>query len=317
MPYKPYNISCRIEDYFLGKCKQNLTTYQEKKKLIKDIEDGIINSDIYDLVLSAIQDKKAFIIKEEKEIYQLYSLSNKNKEPNLTYIDFEECGKKLKEINKLSSQDDILIFKIDYYSPDFKIPIIEYALFGNFGTTRLNLYTCNNMKINYFIPKEIINYQDYLYNPENNYYSNKCLSSATNSMIDLTVEDRRDTFNKNNMSLCESMCKFKGYKYNKVICECQIKIKFNSFFNIKANKYNLIYRFKQTEVKNMNFWVLKCYFNLFTKDVITKNICSFIILSIILFIIVETFIFYIKEHDMMKNKLNYLIFKKKGQLFFG
>ena len=271
----------------------------------------IINSELYDLVLSAIQEKEkeTYIIKEEKEIYQIYSLNYKKREPNLTYIDFGECGLKLKEINKLSSLDDILIFKIEYYSPDFKIPIIEYTLFGKFGTRKLNLLTCSDIKIMYYIPKEINNYKDYIYNPENNYYSDKCVSSATSNMTDLIVNDKKDIFNENNMSLCESICKFKGYEYNYIICECEIKIKFNSFYNVNADKYHLIYRFEQTELNILNFWVLNCYFNILTKDVITKNLCSFIILIIIFIIIFQTFIFHIKEHDMMKNKLSHLIVK--------
>ena len=68
----------------------------------------------------------------------IYSLKNAKRFNNLTYIDFGECGVKLRENNRLTEDDDILVFKIEYTSPDFKIPIIEYALFGVFGTKRLN-----------------------------------------------------------------------------------------------------------------------------------------------------------------------------------
>ena len=137
----------------------------------------------------------------------------------------------------------IVIFKIEYKYPGFKIPIIEYNLFGYYGTKKLNLYLCNNLKIRYYIPKVINNYEDYLYNPKNDYYNNECSSATYQKNIDLIINDRREEFNKNNMSLCESFCTYKEYTNNQIICECDVKHKFNSFLNINVSKYDLIHRF--------------------------------------------------------------------------
>ena len=116
-----------------------------------------------------------------------------------------------------------------------------------------------------------------------------------------------DLFNKNNMSLCESICNYKGYVNEHIICECRVKIKFNSFLNVNVSKYDLIYRFEQSESKKFNFWVLKCYYNLFTKEVIMNNICSEIILGIIFINFIAIVIFCVKEHDMLNKKIFILI----------
>ena len=297
---------CDIKNYFLHNCRMNLQTHKEKIRFIENTVNGIIHSDLYTLVLMAIEGNQNLVIKEETETYQIYALSNKkNRDQNLTYIDFGDCIKLLRESNKIVEKDDILIFKIEYTHPDFKIPIIEYALFGVYGTKRLNLLTCNDIKMKYYIPKEIKNYKDYRYNPNNNYYKDKCYPSFSDNMLDLTVRDRIEIFNDKNMSLCESICTYKGYEYEykSIICECSIKQKFNSFLNVNASKYNLIYRFENAELNVLNFWVLKCLFNTFTKDVIIKNICSMIILVIIFAVFVSIIIFCIKEHGIIEKKI--------------
>ena len=159
------------------------------------------------------------------------------------------------------------------------------------------------MKINYYIPKAINNFEDFKYNPENKYYNDECKPAVSENLTDLTLKERMDLFNDNNMSLCESMCTFKGYEYNNIICECGIKVKFNSFLNVNVSKYNLIYRFDETRLSNINLWVVKCFLNLFSNDVIKKNLCSSIILGTLFVSFIGVIIFFIKEHDMLNNKI--------------
>ena len=120
--------------------------------------------------------------------------------------------------------DEIVVFKIEYHSPEFMIPIVEYNLFGYFGTQKLSLSPCNDMKFRYYIPKKINGYRDYIYDPNSFFYNDQCYRFTTDNKTDITIRDRRIEFNKNNMSLCESMCSFKGYAYNNIECECQLKI---------------------------------------------------------------------------------------------
>jgi dsRNA-specific ribonuclease len=76
----------------------------------------------------------------------------------------------------------------------------------------------------------------------------------------------------------------KEYENNQILCECDVKHKFNSFLNENVDKYDLIYRFKLNESYTFNFWVLKCYYNLFNKDIFLKNFCADVIFGAIFFI---------------------------------
>ena len=295
------NDTCSIKKYFLNVCKINLQTPREKRKFIENTTNGITNNELSDLVLLAIEQKYNFTIKEENEIYQIYPLSSRFRDPNLTYINLDECGKLLREFNGLSDEDDIIVFKIEYKSPDFKIPIIEYNLFGYNGKRKLSLHTCNDLKIKYYIPKIINDYEDYKYNPANNYYYDRCLSSV------LTIQDRKDFFNQNNMSLCESLCTYKGYENNHIICECKVKTKFNSFLNVNVSKYDLIYRFESSKLNTFNFWIFKCYSQFYRKEILINNLCSEIILGIIIVTFIGALFFCIKEHDMVNKKIFILI----------
>ena len=109
------------------------------------------------------------------------------------------------------------------------------------------------------------------------------------------------------MSLCESICTYKGYVNNHIICECDIKVKFNSFLNVNVSKYDLIYRFESSKSNRFNFWVFKCYDKIFNKNLIFTNLCSDIILGILIITFISIVIFCIKEHDILNKNIFLLI----------
>ena len=78
-----------------------------------------------------------------------------------------------------------------------------------------------------------------------------------------------------------------------------------SFAKMNINKTELYENF--ISIKNIaNINILVCYKRLFTKDGIIYNIGSFIILAIIIFHIISIFIFYLKQYDTLKDKINYI-----------
>ena len=208
---------------------------------------------------------------------------------------------------KLNEDEDIVIFKIEYKAPDIKIPIVEYSLFGRDGSMKLNLNICSKLKILYYIPTQINDYIDYKYNPNNYYYFDKCHPIVSEDNTDLTVFDRRYEFNLNNMSLCESNCKFIAYVHGEIICECQIKVKFNSFLN-NLDPYNLIFRFEDMGVSHFNIWLLDCLSLLSHKENLKVNLGSYIILGIIFIIIIGAIVFYCKGYENLLNQINNLAF---------
>ena len=295
--------NCSIRDYFRNKCNISLSNAKLKQQFIEKVATSLIKGELYDLTIVAIDNKMVFTRREDDIVFQLYSLSNKYRENDLVFMDLEECGKLLRKKYRLDDEDDIIVFKIEYYYPYFKIPIVEYNLYGQFGLKKLGLNYFNKLKINYLIPKTIEDYEDYKYNPGHNFYKDGCITYTINNKSDIIINDRKNEFNKNNMSLCESMCEFKGYVQDSIKCECDIKLKFNSFLNTNVSKYNLIYRFKIKEDYSSNFWVFKCILLIFTKEIITSNICSQIILGIIGFSFIGAFIFWLKGYDSLYNKI--------------
>ena len=107
------------------------------------------------------------------------------------------------------------------------------------------------------------------------------------------------------MSLCKEDFKFISYgkESKKVSCECFIKFLIPIFEEIKINKDRLKKNF--IEVNNIiNIKILKCYKLIFSKEGIIKNIGSYILLSTILINIVLNFIFCLKDHKNIYNKIN-------------
>ena len=256
----------------------------------------------------AYNDKDIFTIDTVNEVYQIYGLSNNKRNENLTYIYFDECVHILKQRYNLNPKDEIIVFKIEYKDPNFKIPIIEYNLISAIKSIKLHLEYCRNTKLKYYIPKEINDFEDYKYNPLNNYYTDKCFPYNKNN-LDIILYDRKKEFDKNNMSLCESMCKFKGYKDNLIECECDIKNKFNSYLNNKTNKYNLIYRFDDSLSKySFNIWVMGCFSSVFPSDNFFSNKCALIIFCIIIINIIGALLLKFIEYKYILNQL-YVIFQ--------
>ena len=298
--------SCTVSKYFSQFCKKKFLNIIAKKKFIDSTVNDLLEGKLYNLMSISLEDQKIFTIREKTEIYSLYGINNKKREPNLTYIDIEDCVDKLINTYKLP-YNDLIVFKVEYSSPYLKIPIIEYKLFGLFGTKKLTLHSCKNLKAHYYIPRYIEDYKEYKYNPNDKYYYDICSPYFNENNSDLTLYERRNEFNINNRSLCESNCIFRGYVDNIIHCECDIKIKFNSFLNTNIDMYNLIYRLPTTKLPKFNLWVFKCYMNLFTKEVILSNLSSQIILGIILCSIIGSLIFYFKEYNILFKKMKIII----------
>ena len=295
---------CDVRQHFLRlECQSDLIDNEKIRKFIEDTMKNLINGELYDFKMMASIDKDIYTIRTENATLQIYALSNKIRDDNLTYVVFDECVNVLKKKYNLSPKDDIIIFKVEYYSPNYKIPIIEYTLINAFKAIKLNLEYCRDIKIKYNIPKIIDDFDDYKYNPLNEYYQDECFPYSINN-IDIILYDRKKEFNENNMSLCERNCEFIGYKDNRIECYCKVKTKFNSFLNENSDKYNLIYRFDNS-LSDFPFslWVTKCFFTSFTKENIYSNICGFIIMGILFINIVGIFLFRFIEYKSILKEI--------------
>ena len=95
------------------------------------------------------------------------------------------------------------------------------------------------------------------------------------------------------MSLCEKNCKFKGYeqKTQNALCECEIKSKQLVISEI-INQTDLLYNNFTNKDESSNLIAMKCYYVLFTKEGLSKNIGNYIIAFITIWFLISGIIFF-------------------------
>ena len=163
------------------------------------------------------------------------------------------------------------------------------------------------------IPVLIYEENMFLHDPNNSYYNNFCSTKQLESGVDITLYDRKNEYNNNNLSLCERKCIYQGYNSNskKVLCSCpmgnkspltlgdiiDLKKLLDSFINIKSKS---------------NIGVMKCYKLLFSKEGIIYNIGSYLLLLNIFINIISFIYFVIKGKKSVYNEIcNINLIKKE------
>ena len=87
--------------------------------------------------------------------------------------------------------------------PSFNIPIITIQVFNRNFSFDMNI--CNNNLIGFTIPVKINEQELYKYNPLNEYYSENCTAG------ELSLYERKQEYNENNLSLCQHNCTFDSF----------------------------------------------------------------------------------------------------------
>ena len=172
---------------------------------------------------------------------------------------------------------------MDIYEDVLLIPIIEYIIFNIDTKEKLDLNICKDLKIDINIPVNINENNLFTYNSSSEYYNDICSTYTTENNTDIILSDRKKECIKNNMFLCENKCDLKEYNYNskKVLCYCKVKTTFSLVSKIIINKDEIFNNIK--DIKNIrNINIMNCYYKLFKKEGIIKNIGNYIITIIIL-----------------------------------
>ena len=201
---------------------------------------------------------------------------------------------------------------MDIYEKGLLIPILEYEVYNIETNEKLNLNICNSIKIDINIPVKIDENSLFKYNSSSEYYNDICYSYTTENKTDIILKDRRKEYFDNNLSLCENNCTYKGYNNNtkKVLCECYIKIKFPLVSEIIINKDKLLNNF--IDIKNtININVMKCFYTLFTREGLIKNIGNYILIIIIIFSIILCILFRMKGYYKLKKDIDEIVIKNK------
>ena len=276
---------CIIEEFFNHKCTFN-NTIEAKQKIINMIRGELFKGTLDKLINASLIQKKEDLLVEQKDIvYQVTSTENqKNKEYlNISVIDLKECENKLKRKYNIDTNESLIIFKIDDFINEIKIPIVEYEIYHPVTKEVLDLKICKDSPIDISYPVSINEDEIFKYDPNSNYYNDKCFPYTTENGTDITLNDRKHEYNDKNLSLCENNCAFIEYDKEKkrALCECEPKTIFEELINIEIDKDKLLNKFIDFK-STTNFDVIFCLKTFFCLDGIKINIGSYILIIIII-----------------------------------
>ena len=302
------------EKFFLGIYISNEENIISKDEIIKKIREDIINRNLETIISEVVEKKEDKFIKEDNSIFQLTTSENQNNNnyTNISAIKLGECEKILKDKYGLNESETLIILKIDYNITGLLIPIIGYEVFNPRNKSKLNLSYCEKSSINYNIPVSIDEDNLYKYNPNSDYYTDECSTYTTDNGTDILLNDRKEEFSDNNMSLCEKICQYVGYdsENKKALCECGIRYQDLVISDIDSQSYLLAYNFT-IDNNALNIGAMKCYELLFSKEGLLTNIGSYILICITVLHLISTFIFYKCGYHIIDANIQEIIEDKK------
>lgn len=121
--------------------------------------------------------------------------------------------KRLRLQYNINDNVTLLLLKIDILKEYLLIPIIEYEIYNSKTKEKLNLSICKDTKAKIYIPVSIDENNLFKYNSSSEYYNDICYPYTTEYKTDIILEDRRNEYIDNAMSLCEKNCQYKNYDF--------------------------------------------------------------------------------------------------------
>ena len=306
---------CYSIDFFNGKCRIKNYNKENIDKMIKKIQNDLSNGSMDKILLNINDgDKEDLMLKENNSLFVISTSENQKKMKyyNTSTIILGDCENKLREYYNMSDNDPLFIFKIEYYEEGLLIPIIQYEIYSLNNRGNLNMDICKDQKIDILIPVSINEDKLFIYNSSHEFYNDICFPYTSEKGTDIILQDRRNEYLNNNLSLCEKNCEFNGYdnQTKSVKCNCNIKNKFVPFSELEIEKNKLINNFKN--IKTIaNIDIVKCYKLVFNKQILNGNIGSFIMIFIIIVNIILLFFFIFKGFIVLKKKIDVIAEKDK------
>ena len=287
----------------------------KKDQIIKNIKKELINGNLNNLLINVTSgEKKDLIAIDNNTIYQITTSENQksNKYTNISTINLGYCENKLKEIYGINQNLSLLILKIDYYEPGLLIPVIGYEVFDPINKSQLDLNYCKDILVKLNIPVSINENKEFKHDPNSDYYNDECYAYTTENGTDILLEDRKNEYINNNLSLCEYNCTYKGYNKDtkKALCECESKIKIALISEIMNNKNILSNNFSNDNAIS-NIISTKCTKTLFTKDGLIENIGNYILVFTFLFFMISAIIFYKCGYQIIEDNIQEILNSKK------
>jgi surface protein len=306
------------EKYF-QESPQNNDELKNKDEIIRNLKEEIINGNLNLLLSDVINGTKNDFVAEFKDIvYQITTTENQkeNTYKNLSTINLGSCETKLKSIYNINENSSLIILKIDYKMDGLLIPVIGYEVYHPLNNSQLDLSHCSDTNVKINIPVSIDENKVYKHDPNSDFYNDDCYAYTTENGTDIILNDRKNEFINNNLSLCENNCTFNGYDSDmkKALCECETKIKINLISEIATEENILSNKFNTSNNSSINVETMKCISLLFSKDGLLTNIGSYIMLFTLILFSFSIVIFYRCGYQLIETKMQEILSSKKKSL---
>ena len=296
--------------------ENNYICFDENIKDERDIEIEIYKGTVSNFNVS--ENKEDIISKKDDVLFQITTSENQknNTNKNISAINLGDCEDKLKEIYEVDSSLPLIIFKIDYFSPDSLIPIIGYEIYHPLNKSKLDLKYCEDILIKLNIPVSIDESKLFKYDPNSEFYNDNCFSYTTENGTDILLNDRKQEFTDNKLSLCENNCNYTGYNGDdkQSLCDCIVKNKMDTISEILSKPIELSNNFATESSSNSgtsNIITIKCTKALFSKEGLKNNISSYILIIFIGHFLLSIFLFVKCGYHILVNEINDIIREKE------
>ena len=311
----PKNNYLNETNYICYPIKNNEITKEELVQNLQEFREEFI----FDFNISANQED--FIRVKDNMAFQVTTSDNQknNTNKNITSIDLGDCENKLKKIYDIDESLPLIIFKIDYYSEDTLIPIVGYEIYHPLNKSKLDLKYCEDILIKLIIPVNIDESKLYKYDPNSEFYNDNCFSYTTENGTDIILNDRKQEYNNNNLSLCQNDCNYTGYNTDdkQSSCDCNVKNKMDIISDIIDNPNKLPTNFDSEESDSSsssassNIISIKCTKALFSKDGLKNNISSYILLIFIGHFLLSILLFIKCGYHLLDEKTKKILQQKE------
>ena len=257
-----------------------------------------------------------YTYKDGKIIYTITTPSNQvnNKDNNSTKIYLNECEERIRSGYNISENNSLYILKIDNYLIDGRnTPNVEYEIYYPLSDNKLekaNLTLCSDLKIEISIPANLSLNEIDKYNASSGLYNDICYTLTSESNTDKCLDDRRNEFISNNLSICEEDCEFNNYNdtEKRAICSCITKTELPPISETKIDKNKLLSNF--IEINNIaNIKMLKCIYLLFDINNIFKNYANYLLVILLLNGILSAIVFCFYNNKKLKKDIKQIWFE--------
>ena len=243
-------------------------------------------------------------------------------------MDMTECENILREIYDIDMDLPLIVLK--YMNDDASgiEQTFQYQIFHPITREKLNLSYCENTTVDVYVPFELTEEQESLYNNlidqgydpmdlNDRFYREICTPYTSENGTDVLLDDREEFIYSSivNATLCPVGCDYIEFYANKkyIKCECGANNSDIVTLDIEHLSGENVYKSFLSTMKSTNYKVMRCYNLVFNFKIFCHNYGS--ILTLVLFCIYVIYIAYycFKEISPLKVIISKLVFEDQNK----